>query len=164
MFSNIILVLATTCTALMAGLFFSFSCSVVSGLGTLPDEEYIAAMQSINKAILNPAFFIVFFGVLLLLPLSTWLSYSQPTSKTFWLLLAGTILYLIAVFGTTVVGNIPLNNSLDKFKLLNATKEAISSQRAMFENRWNNLNNIRTIASIFTLIFLIIACINSTKK
>ena len=164
MFSNIILVLATTCTALMAGLFFSYSCSVVLGLGALPDEEYIAAMQSINKAIQNPAFFIVFFGVLLLLPLSTWLNYSQPTSKTFWFLLAGTILYLVAVFGTTVVGNIPLNNSLDKFKLLNATKEAISSQRAMFENRWNNLNNIRTIASIVTLIFVIIACINSTKK
>ena len=164
MFSNIILVLATTCTGLMAGLFFSYSCSVVAGLGGLPDQEYLAAMQSINKAIQNPAFFIIFFGTLLLLPLSTYLNYSQPTSKTFWFLLAGTILYIVAVFGTTVIGNIPLNNSLDKFKLYNATKEAISSQRIMFENRWNKLNNIRTIASILSLVFVIIACIYSTKK
>lgn len=163
-FPNIVLVLATTCTALMAGLFFSYSCSVVLGLRTLPDEQYIAGMQSINRAILNPLFFIVFFGTLLLLPLCTYLNYSQPTSKRFWFLMAGTILYFVGVLGTTVIGNIPLNNALDKFNLLNATKETISSQRATFENRWNNLNNIRTVVSTLSLIFVIIACINPGKN
>lgn len=163
-FPNIVLVITATCTALIAGLFFSYSCSVVLGLKSLPDEEYISAMQSINKAILNPVFFMVFFGTLLLLPFSTWLNYSQPASKSFWLLLSASILYGVAVFGTTVTGNIPLNNTLDKFKILNATKEAISAQRTIFEGRWNYLNNIRTIASILTLILVIIACINSYKK
>ena len=163
-FNNIVLAGATTCTALMAGLFFSYSFSVVSGLRTLPDQEYIAAMQSINRAIQNPGFFIIFFGTVVLLPLSTYMNYSHPASPSFWLLLAATIIYIAAVVGTTAIGNIPLNNALDKFNLLNASKEAINNQRALFENRWNMLNNIRTVASIVSLLLLIIACINSGKK
>lgn len=163
-FNNIVLAGATTFTALMAGLLFSYSCSVVLGLKTLPDQEYIMAMQAINRAIQNPVFFIVFMGCLVLLPLSSYLNYSIPPTKQFWLLLAATIVYVAGVFGTTAIGNIPLNNALDKFNLLNASKEAISSQRAMFETRWNNLNLLRTIASIGSLVLLIIACINSYKK
>ena len=102
--SNIILLLTTTCTALMAGLFYSYSCSVVPGLKLLTDTEYIASMQSINKAIQNPIFFISFFGTLLLLPISTYLNYFQPTHLLFWLLLTATTLYLIGVFGLTVFG------------------------------------------------------------
>ena len=163
-FHNIVLASATTCTALMAGLLFSYSCSVVLGLKTLPDQEYIMSMQAINKAIQNPVFFIVFIGCLVLLPLCTYLNYSIPPSNQFWLLLTATVLYFVGVFGTTAIGNIPLNNSLDKFNLLNASKEAISSQRAIFENRWNSLNMIRTIASIGSLVLLIIACMNLYEK
>jgi len=57
-FNNIVLAAATTCTALMGGLLFSYSCSVVLGLKTLPDQEYIMTMQAINRAIQNPVFFI----------------------------------------------------------------------------------------------------------
>ena len=160
-FSNIVLVGATTCTALMAGLLFSYSCSVVLGLKKLPDQEYIMAMQAINRAIQNPVFFIVFMGCLVLLPLCTYLNYSIPPSRQFWLLLGTTLLYFVGVFGITAIGNIPLNDTLEKFNLLNASKEAISSQRALFETRWNNLNLLRTIASIGSLVLLIIACINS---
>jgi hypothetical protein len=31
-------------------------------------------------------------------------------------LLAATVIYLIGVFGLTVFGNVPLNNTLDRFK------------------------------------------------
>ncbi|MEJ7586735.1 MAG: hypothetical protein WKI04_04145 [Ferruginibacter sp.] len=67
-FSNIILVLTVTCTALVAGLFYGFSCSLVHGLEPLSGEAYIGAMQSINRAIQDPVFFVCFFGALLLLP------------------------------------------------------------------------------------------------
>ncbi len=162
--SNVILVLTATCTALMAGLFYSYSCSVVLGLRLLTDAEYISAMQSINKAIQNPIFFLSFFGTLLLLPASTYLNYLQPLAVRFWLLLTATILYFTGVFGVTVFGNIPLNNALEKFNLLNASKEAISLQRTIFEARWNNLNTVRTISSIASLVVVIIACIYSDKS
>jgi len=47
---------------LMAGLFFAFSVSVMKALARLPPAEGIAAMQSINVAILNPLFGAAFFG------------------------------------------------------------------------------------------------------
>jgi len=54
---NITLVITTTTTSLIAGLFYAYSCSVNPGLRRLADKEYLTAMQSINKAILNPVFF-----------------------------------------------------------------------------------------------------------
>ena len=162
--SNLILVLTTTCTALMAGLFYSYSCSVVPGFKLLSDPEYIASMQSINKAIQNPLFFLCFFGTLILLPISTYLNYFQHSPLRFWLLLTSTILYFIGVFAVTVFGNIPLNNALEKFNMLNASIDTISKQRTIFEKQWNNLNIIRTVSSIASLIFIIIACINTDKN
>ena len=162
--SNIILLIAATTTALMAGLFYSYSCSVNPGLGRLPDAEYIDAMQSINRSIQNPLFFVSFFGALVLLPLSAYLHYRESLSIRFWLLLIAAIVYLIGVFGITVLGNIPLNETLDKFHLLSASKEAIIAQRAKFEGRWNNLNSIRTIASTLAIILVIIACLCHHKS
>jgi uncharacterized membrane protein len=65
-FQNITLIIAATTTALMAGLFFAWSYSITLGLARLSDEAYIAAMQAGNRTILNPTFYIVFFGVALL--------------------------------------------------------------------------------------------------
>lgn len=162
-FGNLVLTGATTFTGLMAGLLFSYSCSVVLAFKNLADYEYIAGMQAINKAIQNPLFFLVFFGSAVLLLLCAYLHYSPILSARSWLLLAATIIYLAGVFGVTALGNVPLNNALEKFNLLDASKEAISNQRAVFESRWNFLNNIRTVASILSLLLLIIACINPEK-
>ncbi len=158
--SNILLLGATICVALMSGLFYSYSCSVTPGLSRLADNHYILAMQSINRAIQNPIFFISFFGVLLLLPIATYLKYAHPVPIVFWLLLIATIIYFSGVFFVTVFGNIPLNNLLDKFDITKASKEAIGAQRIMFETKWNNLNIVRTISSLIALICTLLACIN----
>lgn len=84
--NSIILIAAITATALIAGLFYAYSCSVNIGLGRLPDREYLAAMQNINSAILNPLFFLSFMGTLILMPLSAWLNYEQSLSGRFLLL------------------------------------------------------------------------------
>jgi uncharacterized membrane protein len=156
---NITLLGATTFVGLMAGLFYSYSCSVTIGLSKLPDEQYIAAMQSINRSIQNPVFFISFFGALILPPLTTYLNYPYISSNCFWLLLSAAILYLGGSFLVTVIGNIPLNNTLESFNLSGASKEAISLQRLSFEPKWNALNIVRTISSITSFILILIACI-----
>lgn len=161
---NIILTLAATTTALIAGLFYAYSCSVTLGLGRLPDAEYLSAMQSINRAILNPVFFISFMGTLILLPVTSWMHYGQPVSTRFVLLLAATLIYIIGVFGVTVVGNIPLNNGLDRFNIQAASPEAITNQRAVFEARWNGLNTVRTISSILSVMLVIIACLSDHQS
>ncbi len=160
---NIILVLTATTTALMAGLFYAWSCSITLGLARLTDSAYIAAMQSTNRAILNPVFFISFIGTILLLPLSTILHYTQPLSLRFWFLLAATVVYLIGSFGVTVFGNIPLNESLDKFNLSAASEEMIAIKRTAFEGRWNQLNTIRTVASTLAIMLVVLACLSPHK-
>ncbi|GAB3913447.1 hypothetical protein GCM10028803_57610 [Larkinella knui] len=163
-FTTLILVLAATTTALMAGVFYAFSCSVNPGLGRQSDTAYISAFQSINRAIQNPVFFVVFMGAPLLLLLSTWLHYRQPTSLRFWFLLAASAVYFAGGLGVTVFGNIPLNEQLDSFNLLSASADEIARQRARFEGPWNRLNTIRTLACTLAVVLLIMACLSPDEK
>jgi uncharacterized membrane protein len=158
-FANITLLATAFTTALIAGLFYAFSCSINGGLNRLPDAGYLAAMQSINREILNPLFFMSFMGTLMLLPLCTWLQYHHPASIRFYLLLAATLVYAIGTFGVTIMGNVPLNNALDAFNISAASPEALRQQREMFEMPWNNLHSIRTLANALALILVLIACI-----
>ena len=50
---------------LMAGVFFAFSVAVMPGLRRLAPSDGIAAMQAINRSILNPVFMVVFVGTAL---------------------------------------------------------------------------------------------------
>jgi uncharacterized membrane protein len=158
--SNILLVLTATTTALIAGLFYAWSCSVTIGIGRLSDAAYLEAMQAMNRAILNPVFFLSFLGTVILLPLSTYLHYGQPISVRFWFLLAATLVYIIGGFGITMVGNVPLNETLDAFNLQAASQEAIAVQRAKFEGPWNNLHTVRTVACVLALVLVVMACLS----
>lgn len=138
--------------ALIAGLFYAYTVSVNLGLGKLSDAEYLRSMQSINRAILNPWFFMSFMGSLIMLPLSTWLaSRAGGYDLSFYLLLAATILYVVGVFGVTISANVPLNESLDKFNISSATLQEVYSKRIAFEIPWNKFNLIRTIANVLSL-------------
>ena len=154
-----ILFLATFFTGIMTGLFFTWSFSVTKGLARLSDDNYVKAFQSLNKAILNPAFGAVFWGAPLSLIISTILYYQQPLPGIFWHLLISAIVYLVGCIVITFAGNIPLNNSLEKFDLKASSSDDIKQKRAGFEGRWNRLNMIRTISSSIAFIVLIIACL-----
>lgn len=158
MILNVLLVMTATVTALMAGLFYAWSCSVMPGFAKLPNREFVSAMQSTNRAIQNPVFFIAFLGAPVLLPLSAFLHYGQP--GRFWFLFAAVIVYLPGTFGLTIFGNIPLNNTLERFDPESATEEETALQRANFEKPWNKLNTIRTVSSTAALIFVVIACLH----
>lgn len=158
--STAILLVTATSTALIAGLLYAYTCSVNIGLGHLSDEGYLSAMQSINRAILNPIFFATFIGTLLLLPITTVIHYGSAMHNRFLFLLAATVMYAIGVFGVTMLGNVPLNETLDRFDLASASSDEIARQRKSFEIPWNKLHAIRTIASIVSLIMVIMACLS----
>jgi len=158
----ILLLVTAITTALIAGLFYAWTCSVTTGLALLPDSEYISAMQSLNRAILNPLFFASFFGTTILLPVSTYMQYEQPLPSGFWYLLAATVIYLLGVLGVTMIGNVPLNNALDSFNISTSSVEEIATRRHTFELNWNRLNTIRTIASIISLVLVLLTCMNRT--
>ncbi|WP_426478285.1 DUF1772 domain-containing protein [Chryseobacterium sp. CBSDS_008] len=155
--TTLVLIITAVLTALIGGLFYAYSCSVVLGLGKLSDAEYLKAMQNINREILNPVFFMSFMGTLILLPVSAFLFRGQQPVFIFLLLAA--LAYLIGVFGVTVAGNVPMNDALDKLDISNSTIEVIKQMRENFESRWNFLNNIRTAFSVISIILVVCACV-----
>ena len=155
-----ILVTTAVLTALIAGLFYSYSCSVMPGLAKMGDKEFVAGMNAINVAIINPVFMLSFMGTAILLPLSTYLEYRAFAGARFYLLLAASIFYLIGTFGVTMFGNVPLNDALARINANTATAEELYHQRMTFEGTWNKLNSIRTIASLLSLISVIMACLS----
>lgn len=144
----------------MAGLFYAYSCSVNPGLQRLSDAGYLAAMQSINRAILNPVFLGVFLGTALLLPFATWFSYGAGPNLRFWLLLGAAACYLLGTFGVTMFGNVPLNEALDAFPLENAGPDQLAAQRTRFEAPWNRLHALRTVAAVLAFGLAVGACLS----
>ena len=154
---TIIQIIAVTLVGLAAGLFYSYSCSVVNGLGNLGDKEYLLSFQSINRAIINPVFMLSFMGSLIVLPIASWITYKNGTAPAFYFLLAAAIVYAVGVFGVTMAGNVPLNNMLDQYNIGNASVETLRSMRDKFENKWNMLQHIRALANIAAFVLSIIS-------
>jgi uncharacterized membrane protein len=65
----------------------------------------------------------------------------------------------VGTFGVTIMGNVPLNNALDAFHIQSASPEALHQQRELFEQPWNKLHGIRTVANALALILVLLACI-----
>jgi uncharacterized membrane protein len=156
--TDFLLVIAATLTALQAGLYYAWSCSVMLGFARLNDREFVAVMRETNRAIQNPVFFLSFFGAPIFLVAAAVFYFGQ--GSRFWFLLAAAIVYLAGTFAVTIFGNVPLNNRLDQFNSDSATDAEIFQLRASFENRWNNLNHLRAAASTVAVILMTIACLN----
>jgi uncharacterized membrane protein len=156
MFELIVLVMAGTLTALLAGLFFAFSVAINDGLARLSDGEYVRAMQSINRVILNPVFYLTFMGPVLLLPTAMVLQWGRPSAIALALAAA---MYIFGTFGLTMRGNVPLNNVLDAVDTARASDREMSAARSQFERPWNRLHTIRTGAAITATILVFVACL-----
>ena len=153
---NISLNVSIVLTGLSAGLFYAWSVSVIPGTQKIENITYLNTMQSINREILNPAFFLIFFGSLITLVYSTYLTYSINT-KTFWFLLIATLIYLIGTVGVTGLGNVPLNNELESIKLGELNPQKIAEFRNYYESSWNRLHTIRMLFSVLSFIMVLMA-------
>ena len=141
--------------ALSTGFFFAWSVSVILGTKKVAHLTYLETMQSINREILNPLFFIVFFGNLIALGITTYLQFNNKT--VFVLVLASTIIYLIGTFGVTAFGNVPLNNELEALTITNLKAIELKNFRIYYESAWNHYHVIRTISSMVSFILLLIS-------
>lgn len=160
--TSITLFAAVALTGLSAGLFYAWSVSIIPGTRKIMDPTYMEAMQSINRAILNPAFFLIFFGSLILLATNTIQQYQN--GLTFWLMLAATLTYLIGTFGITAFGNVPLNNTLDALNLNDLNAGQISQFRLKYELKWNQLHTIRTVFAVFSFLLSLLAVFSHSKN
>lgn len=154
---HIFLFLSVILTALSAGLFYAWVVSVIPGTKKITDLAYLETMQTINREILNAGFFIIFFGSLIVLLGSTFLQYRAAVNSVFYYTLFATILYGIGTIGVTMFGNVPLNNLLESLDLSTLTAEDFRNTRVAFEEKWNHLNLIRTVAALISFVLVLVA-------
>ncbi len=130
---------------LMAGVFFAFSAFVMKALARLPPGEGIAAMQSINVAVLNPLFMVAFFGTAaacVLALVSSLLRWHAPGAAY---LLVGSALYLVGCLLVTIVFNVPRNESLASIAPTDADGASLWDN---YVASWTAWNHVRTTAAL----------------
>jgi uncharacterized membrane protein len=132
-------------TALVAGIFYAFSTFVMGALGRLAPAEGIAAMQSINIVVINPLFFLAFFGTGVLCLATIAVALLVDTGVSLLPVLAGAVLYLVGCIGVTVAGNVPLNDRLAKANPADVEAEPLWR---LYLARWTRWNHVRTAASL----------------
>jgi uncharacterized membrane protein len=137
-------VAALSC-GLIAGVFFAFSSFVMRALARLPASGGIAAMQSINVAVLNPVFLGTFVGTALVCVLAMIGALLRWHDRQSVCMLVGGALYFLGTFLVTVAFNVPWNNAL----------EAVTAQDPEGANvwdkyrvQWTGWNHIRTAAAL----------------
>lgn len=136
------LIAATVLSGLIAGLYYTFFCAVMPGLRRVPDAAFVESMRSINLAILNPWFALVFAGAPLATVVALVLGPTVP-------LAVGVGLHLVALIVTFRI-NVPLNEKLD------GTTADRPAARAAFEERWVRWNLVRAICCTAALMVLCI--------
>lgn len=130
---------------LVAGLFFAFSAFVMRALASIPPAQGIAAMQSINVAVINPLFGAVFFGTAAVcLALAVWSPFlwHRPGAV---ILLAGSLLYLAGTMLVTFVCNVPRNDAL---AAIDPTTADAAGTWAGYVSGWTAWNHVRTVAAL----------------
>lgn len=138
-------------SGLIGGFFWGWSVSVGLGLARVSDQNYVSTMQSINQAILNPMFLLVFMGTTFLLAGAAGASFVAGDTRRAWWMTAATVTYAIGVFGVTAAGNVPLNNGLDAFDLAGGTDATIAAARHDYEGPWNRLHYIRSTLAVLVV-------------
>jgi uncharacterized membrane protein len=146
---------ATLATALgcglVAGVFFAFSAFVMPALKRLPPAHGIAAMQSINKLAVTPAFMMALFGTAVAcLGLVAWAAISS-SERPAALVLVGGAFYIVGTVGVTIARNVPLNDGLATLHPQDADAAGRWDEYVAKWSAWNHLRAAAAFAAAGTL-------------
>ena len=132
-------------SAVVAGVFFTFSSFVMKALARLPAAEGIAAMQSINVVVVNRSFLGVFIGTAVIsvgMAVVAILGWGDTVALYN---LGGAVLYLVGTFLVTGVRNVPLN---DELAALSPDQDQARETWDRYLRQWTVWNHVRTIAAL----------------
>lgn len=141
-------------SALVAGVFQSFSDFVMKALVATEPAGGIEAMQTINRTVYRSVFIVL---LLVLAPAAiamTILALAVLNGPAVIWILAGTAIYLTSVFGVTLFGNVPMNNRLKD--LGHRLAETVAYWR-IYGVVWTRWNHVRTLGSAATAVCFLMA-------
>ncbi len=111
-------------SALVAGVFQSFSDFVMRGLMRAEPAGGIESMQHINRTVFQSAFLATFLALVpitLLFAAYAWISLNG-LGQIF--ILAAAVIYFVSVFLVTILGNVPMNEKLAKMEYKSSEAKA----------------------------------------
>ncbi|MGH3775714.1 MAG: DUF1772 domain-containing protein [Pseudonocardiaceae bacterium] len=146
------LVAAAVTMGVMAGLFWAFTIAVMPGLHQTDARTFVDAMQQINVAILNPWFYISFFGAPVFTILAAALHLRGYGRAVLPWIAAAFVLYGAALVITIGV-HVPLNDALVAAGSPDQLTD-LAGVRERFEAAWVRWNVVRAVASTAALICL----------
>jgi uncharacterized membrane protein len=134
---------------LMAGLFYAYTISVMPGLASSDDRTFVIAMQNIDSAIRNAAFFAAFVGAFVFTLIAAILQQRRGRRAAARWIVASLVLYVVTLAITMGI-NVPLNDQLaaagDPSQIVD-----LAAVRANFEGLWVATNAVRTVACTLAL-------------
>lgn len=133
-------------TAAIFGFFYAWICSTMWGLDAADPAVAIKAMQAMNASERNAVFFPAFFLTPVVLGLTAALLVRcGQRGAVIWFALAAGV-YLAGGLGITVIVNVPMNEAFALAAVPDAA-EAASRLWQGYSQRWQDWNQIRTVAS-----------------
>ncbi len=125
---------------LMAGVFALFAHTIMPGLRNTDDHTFVAAFQSIDRAIINPWFMAGGFVGALLLTLAA-AATNLGRAALPWIV-ASLVFYLMA-FAITIAVNVPLNDTIKTAGNPDQIRDLAGVRESFHETRWAAWNLIR---------------------
>lgn len=143
-------------SAVIGGVFSAFSEFVMSGLLRAEPAGGIESMQQINRTVIRTQFVA---GIILIAPLSVifaiyGLMMLEGAARG--TLVLAPIVYLPTVFLTTIFGNVPMNEKLER---LDHDAPGSETYWRRYGRVWTRLNHIRTLGSVLTAVIYLSASI-----
>lgn len=139
--TGVVLGAALVAMALVAGLNFTFSATVMPNLAGADDHTFVATMQRFNE---NPAFPLTFTVALVLTGLAAVLQRRHGSALAMRWTVAALVLYAV-VLALTAGVNIPLNEQIDQAGDPDRIAD-LAHVRDRFEGPWVVANLVRTLA------------------
>ena len=139
---------------LVAGVFLAFSTFVMPAFAKIPPAQGIAAMQSVNVAVMTSLFMAIFMSAgAVCLFFAGYALKNWGASGAGWLL-AGSLMYLIGTFAVTIAFNVPLNDGLAK--LNPASPESVLAWNHYLSS-WTLWNHVRTAFSTGSMLCFLLS-------
>jgi len=141
-------------SALVAGVFQSFSDFVMKALIAAQPASGIESMQMINRTVFRSVFLLLLLGLVpVTLAFAAYAFFELSGATQIWVI-SGALIYLTSVFLVTLLGNVPMNKRLDGMDY--ATAETANYWRA-YGKAWTGWNHIRTFGSLATSVCYLLA-------
>lgn len=147
--------IAIIASAVVSGVFLTFSDFVMKSLAATNPAGGIETMQIINRKVFATVFMVLLIGMSALSPaLGTYAYLYLNGVASIWIV-AGSGLFFVGAFGVSLIFNVPMNQRLDKMD--HSSTEAATYWTNTYVPSWSFWNYVRAITSAGSAICFLVA-------